>query len=71
VIGSRVKSKRKRGSGWEFVHVCVDDCTRLATFEVLDDERSDTVIAFLQHAVASLADQGVIVKRVMTDAATS
>ena len=43
VTGSRQKSKRMRGVGWEFVQVCVDDCTRLAYVEVLDDERSDAV----------------------------
>ncbi len=67
VTGSRQKSKRVRGGGWEYVHVCVDDCTRLAYVEVLDDERSDSVIAFLQRAIAWLADQGVNVQRVMTD----
>ena len=67
VTGSRQKSKRMRGGGWEFVHVCVDDCTRLAYVEVLDDERSDSVVAFLQRAVAWLAAQGVTVERVMTD----
>jgi len=67
VTGSRAKAKRTRGGGWEFVHVCVDDCTRLAYVEVLDDERADSAIAFLRRAVAWLADQGVIVERVMTD----
>ena len=67
VTGSREKPKRVRGGGWEYVHVCVDDCTRLAYVEVLDDERSDSVIAFLQRAIAWLADQGVNVQRVMTD----
>ncbi len=67
VTGSRAKAMRTRGAGWEFVHVCVDDCTRLAYVEVLDNERSDSVIAFLQRAIAWLADQGVIVERVMTD----
>jgi len=67
VTGSRAVAKRARGAGWEFVHVCVDDCTRLAYVEVLEDERSDAVIAFLRRAVAWLADQGVNVERVMTD----
>jgi hypothetical protein len=67
VTGSRAKAMRTRGAGWEFVHVCVDDCTRLAYVEVLDDERSDSVVAFLQRAVAWLAAQGVSVERVLTD----
>ncbi|MGI8512425.1 MAG: DDE-type integrase/transposase/recombinase, partial [Solirubrobacteraceae bacterium] len=61
------RTTRKRGIGWEFVHVCVDDCTRLAYVEVLDDERKETVTAFLRRAVAWFADQGVIVERLMTD----
>ena len=39
------RTTRTRGIGWEFVHVAVDDCTRLAYVEVLDDERTDSVIA--------------------------
>ena len=61
------RTTRSRGIGWEFVHVCVDDCTRLAYVEVLDDERKETVTAFLRRAVAWFADQGVAVERVMTD----
>jgi transposase InsO family protein len=61
------RTRRSRGAGWEFVHVCVDDCTRLAYVEVLDDERADTVCAFLQRAVAWFGDHGVRVQRLMTD----
>ena len=61
------RARRSRGIGWEFVHVCVDDCTRLAYVEVLDDERKETVTGFLQRAVAWFADHGVTVERVMTD----
>ena len=61
------RSTRSRGIGWEFVHVCIDDCTRLAYVEVLDDERKETVTAFLQHAVAWFAEHGVIIERLMTD----
>jgi transposase InsO family protein len=67
MTGSRAKAGRSRGAGWEFVHVCVDDCTRLAYVEGLDNERADSVIAFLQRAIAWLASQGVTVQRVMTD----
>ena len=67
ITQARAKAGRTRGGGWEFVHVCVDDCTRLAYVEVLDDERTDSVIAFLGRAIAWLADHGVIVERVMTD----
>jgi transposase InsO family protein len=61
------RTRRTRGLGWEFVHVCVDDCTRLAYVEVLDDERQDTVCAFLERAVAWFGDHGIRVQRLMTD----
>jgi len=61
------RTQRSRGAGWEFVHVCVDDCTRLAYVEVLDDERADTVCGFLERAVAWLRDHGIHVQRLMTD----
>lgn len=61
------RSTRSRGIGWEFVHVCVDDCTRLAYVEVLDDERADTVCAFLERAVAWFSQHGIRVQRLMTD----
>jgi transposase InsO family protein len=53
--------------GWDFVHVCVDDATRLAYVEVLPDERGRTAAAFLRRAVAWLAERGVRVERVMSD----
>jgi transposase InsO family protein len=58
---------RSRGAGWEYVHVCVDDCTRMAYVEVLPDERPDTAIGFLRRAVAFFAGRGVEVERLMTD----
>ena len=61
------RTTRSRGIGWEFVHVCIDDCTRLAYVEVLDDERKETVTAFLERAVAWFAARGVIIERLMTD----
>jgi transposase InsO family protein len=65
VTGDR--TTRSRGIGWDFVHVCIDDCTRLAYVEVLDDERKETVTAFLRRAVAWFAERGVIIQRLMTD----
>jgi transposase InsO family protein len=53
--------------GWEYVHVCVDDATRLVYVEVLDDEKAVTAIGFLRRAVAHFAAFGVHVERVMTD----
>ena len=72
-VGHRITGQRRvggghqRGPGWEFVHVCVDDCTRLAYVEVLESERSDAVCAFLQRAVEWFAGHGIHVERVMTD----
>ncbi len=61
------RTTRTRGIGWEFVHVCVDDCTRLAYVEVLADERKETVTTFLTRAVTWFAAHGVRVERLMTD----
>jgi transposase len=68
--GHRVTGKRTsqaKGAGWEFVHVCVDDATRLAYVEVLPDERAKTAIGFLRRAVAFYAGHGIAVERLMTD----
>jgi transposase InsO family protein len=54
-------------AGWEFVHVAIDDHSRLAYAEVLPDEKAHTAIAFLRRAVAFFARYGVRVERVMTD----
>jgi transposase InsO family protein len=59
--------KRLGATGWEFVHVCVDDATRLAYAEVLSDERGETAAGFLRRAVAFLAEHGITVERVMSD----
>jgi transposase InsO family protein len=53
--------------GWDFVHVAIDDATRLAYAEVLSDEKATTAIAFLRRAVAFYQRHGVTVERVMTD----
>jgi transposase InsO family protein/transposase-like protein len=60
---------RRRGApkGWEFVHVCVDDATRLAYVEVLGDEKAATAVGFLRRAVAFYAAHGITVQRVMSD----
>ena len=57
----------RRQIGWEFVHVCVDDATRLAYVEVLPDERATTAVAFLGRAVRFFRRYGVRVERVLTD----
>jgi transposase InsO family protein len=59
--------QRERQVGWEYVHVCVDDATRLAYVEVLGDEKATTAVGFLSRAIAFYAAHGVTVERVMTD----
>ena len=54
-------------NGWEAVHVCVDDATRLAYVEILANERGETSTGFLVRAVAWFAEHGVVVRRVLTD----
>ena len=53
--------------GWEYVHVCVDDATRLAYVEVLANEKATSAVAFLRRALAFFGARGVRVQRVMTD----
>jgi transposase InsO family protein len=68
--GHRAHGSRRlspRGGGWEFVHVCVDDATRLAYVEVLGDERARTASGFLRRAVAFYGAHGITVRRLMTD----
>lgn len=66
VTGSRTKGS-SRGAGWDFVHVAVDDATRLAYVEVLPDERKESATAFLSRALAWFAARRIRVERVMTD----
>ena len=58
---------RSRHAGWDFLHVCVDDASRLAYTEILPSEGQDDTTAFLQRALAWLGRHGVRVQRVMTD----
>jgi len=58
---------RRLQSGWDRVHVCVDDATRLAFAEVLPDEKAKTVIGFLRRAVAFYRSHGILVEGLMTD----
>lgn len=53
--------------GWEFVHVCVDDATRLAYVEVLNDQKATTAVGFLRRAIGFYASHGVSVKELLTD----
>lgn len=69
-IGHRIhgdRTTRVRGIGWEFVHVAIDDASRLAYAEVLPNERSPSSTAFLRRAVAWFQSRGVTVQAVMSD----
>jgi transposase InsO family protein len=71
VEGHRVtgdpRKGRSRHAGWDFLHVCVDDASRLAYTEILPSERKEDATAFLQRALAWLGRHGVTVEQVMTD----
>jgi transposase InsO family protein len=69
-VGHRITGNRQassRGIGWEFVHVCIDDASRVAFSQILPDERKESAVAFLKAAVAYYRSLGVTVSRVMTD----
>ena len=70
VHANRGRQKRRRGTkriGYEYVHVCVDDATRLAYVEVLSDEKARTAVGFLRRARIWYRRHGVRIRRVMTD----
>jgi transposase InsO family protein len=70
-VHGRSEEVRGRGLGWDYVHVAIDDHTRLAYAEVLPDERVTTCAGFLTRAVGWFAAHGVTVRRVLTDNAMS
>jgi transposase InsO family protein len=59
--------RRAYEQGWEFVHIAIDDATRLAYAEVLGDERATTAAGFLRRAVAFFRRHGISVERVLSD----
>jgi transposase InsO family protein len=61
------RSRRRRGAGWDFVHVAIDDASRLAYAEVLANEHGDTSAAFLVRAVAWFRRKDIRVREVLTD----
>lgn len=70
LIGHRItgnRARRIRGAGWEYVHVAIDDATRLGYVEVLRDEQGTTSVGFLRRACAWFARLGVRVERILTD----
>jgi len=67
ITGDRTGQSNSRGVGWEFVHVAIDDASRIAFSQILPDERKESAVAFLRAAIAYYASLGVTVTRVMTD----
>ena len=53
--------------GWEYVHIAIDDATRLAYVEVLGDEKATTAVGFLRRAIQHFASYGITVERLITD----
>ena len=72
-VGHRITGRypgavnRHLGIGWEFVHVCIDDASRIAFVQVLSDQRKESAVAFLKAALAYYAKLGISIERVMTD----
>ena len=67
ITGDRTGQSNSRGIGWEYVHVCIDDASRIAFSQIMPDEKKESAVAFLKAALAYYASLGVRVARVMTD----
>ena len=68
--GHRITGNRRdhtKGAGWEFVHVVIDDASRLAFAQIMPDERHESAVAFLHRAHAYFASLGIKVQRLMSD----
>jgi Integrase core domain len=75
-VGHRITGDRRgkghdRGIGWEFVHVCIDDASRIAFVQVMPDDTKQSAVAFLNAAVAYYESLGVKVARVMPTTAVA
>src|SRR5262249_39099570 len=71
-VGHRVTGRRtgyfsRQGAGWEFVHVAIDDHSRIARAEIFPDQKKESAVAFLLATVAYFRSLGITVERVMTD----
>ena len=72
-VGHRITGRypgavnRHHGIGWEFVHVCIDDASRVAFVKVIANQRRESAVIFLEAAVAYYAELGIRIERVMTD----
>lgn len=69
-VGHRIHGNRRhrtRGAGWEYLHVAIDDATRLTYAEVLSADDAPACAAFLQRTLAWFRRRGVTVRRLLTD----
>jgi transposase InsO family protein len=69
-VGKRILAdgvRRSRGAGWQYLHVAIDDHSRLAYAELLASDRAPACAAFLERAVAWYSEQGMIIERVLSD----
>jgi transposase InsO family protein len=69
MLGRAAGTRRRRGAGYDYVHVAVGDATRVAYAEIHPDERGETAARFLVSVAASFAELGVRIGQVMTDRA--
>ncbi|HEV3505040.1 MAG TPA: DDE-type integrase/transposase/recombinase, partial [Actinomycetes bacterium] len=67
MLGVAAGRRNKQAVGYDFIHVAIDDCSRVAYLEAHPDERGVTVAGFARRALAFYASLGVVVERVLTD----
>jgi transposase InsO family protein len=67
ITGDRRGQSNGRGVGWEYVHVCIDDHSRVAFAKIMPNEKKRSATAFLKAALAYYASLGINIERVMTD----
>jgi transposase InsO family protein len=67
ITGDRRGHSSRRGVGWEYVHVSIDDNSRVAFAKIMSDEKKRSAVAFLKAALAYYASLGIKIERVMTD----
>ena len=62
-----IRHRRNKGQGYQVLHVCSDDHSRVAYMEMLPDEKKETAAAFLQRALLHFQSQGMTIRRILTD----
>ena len=71
ITGDRTGESNKRGTGWEYLHVAIDDASRLAYSEILSDERKESALAFTARAIDWFGRFGIAVQWIMTDSGSA